>query len=329
MSNGDVHGHTPDTANGTGIAASRDSEKANTMRRSGSYTSIGVDSDIEKEDEVGELHSPHFKPTERVDDSDCGGRGTKSVMPRPTLARSRSREKLDEILRDQEASDKLFEKDVESELETMIREATLAKEALVGNMDSKSEMRRNASQMLLTEMLDLGVPTPRMRHASSSDSIPDQGGSVEQCILEAKPVSVQAMHKGRIGSRDDLGDDSFHSVNSTGSNSGDDAAPHTMEEIIAVCINKVCKRRKFGLGNIWIVHDERLVCAPTYQTVATSSEKLQFFGDRCREMTFARGEGLPGRTWETLEAMWEANVQRLSLEQYPRLEIAKACGVKT
>ena len=33
------------------------------------------------------------------------------------------------------------------------------------------------------------------------------------------------------------------------------------------------------------------------QTVTTSSEKLQFFGDRCREITFSFGEGMPGRTW--------------------------------
>ena len=111
---------------------------------------------------------------------------------------------------------------------------------------------------------------------------------------------------------------SVHSHRSQGSDAALDDGVHAMEEVIAVCINKVCRRRKFGLGNIWVVQDARLVCAPTYQTVATESEKLQFFGDRCREITFALGEGLPGRTWRTQEAAWERNVQVCMLRETER-----------
>ena len=179
---------------------------------------------------------------------------------------------------------------------------------------------------ILTDILDLGIYStsvlPYILKKSASNNSFEEGAPVSVCDIPIK----KELGSLEVGSN--MKDTSLHSKNSLGSQSGDEG-PMAMEEIIALCINKVCRRLKFQLGNIWIVHEDRLVCAPSYQTVHTSSsEKMQFFGDRCREMTFELGEGLPGRTWQTKTEVWEGNVQQLSDLEFPRLEVAKACDVK-
>jgi hypothetical protein len=293
------------------------------MHRAGSESSIGQDSDACLDDvdyvrdEIPRTGSP----------------------PRAALKRSGSREKLESMLGDQHIRDQLYQKDATQVLEDMIGEATQAKEEIA----SARTMIPVASKLdMLSELLEIGHsngPTsPRAGPAAGalSSGCPVKSSNDHPVIHEADPVSVASLRASnsdgqlpRSHSASNLRDDSWHSKGSNGESTGEDDGPASMEEIIAVCINKVCRRRKFGLGNIWIVQGNRLVCAPTYQTVATLSEKLQFFGDRCREITFAPGEGMPGRTWTTVTEQWVVNVQDLTLAEYPRLEIAKACGVQT
>jgi putative methionine-R-sulfoxide reductase with GAF domain len=102
-----------------------------------------------------------------------------------------------------------------------------------------------------------------------------------------------------------------------------------VEETLAMCVNKVCRKKKIGLGNIWMVEDDRLVLSPTFQAVASDSQKLLEFGVHCRKITFSMGQGLPGRTWATMKEQWVENVQDFTVDKYPRLEIAKACGIQT
>ena len=45
-------------------------------------------------------------------------------------------------------------------------------------------------------------------------------------------------------------------------------------------------------------------------------------------VTFAKGVGVPGRAWASGNVEFAANVQALPIDKYPRLELAKTCGIK-
>ena len=45
-------------------------------------------------------------------------------------------------------------------------------------------------------------------------------------------------------------------------------------------------------------------------------------------VTFAKGKGVPGRAWASGAVEFAPNVQALTIEQYPRLELAKNAGIK-
>ena len=47
-----------------------------------------------------------------------------------------------------------------------------------------------------------------------------------------------------------------------------------------------------------------------------------------KDMSFAKGQGLPGRAWASGNVEFAPNVQALSVDKYPRLELAKSCGIK-
>jgi len=44
--------------------------------------------------------------------------------------------------------------------------------------------------------------------------------------------------------------------------------------------------------------------------------------------TFAKGQGVPGRAWESGSVEFAPNVQDLGADKYPRLDLAKSCGIK-
>lgn len=100
-----------------------------------------------------------------------------------------------------------------------------------------------------------------------------------------------------------------------------------MESIIAKCVSTLCHDAQ-ALGNIWVPVNGRLQTSSICAQWTKDKEGLQFFGERCREMTFERGEGMPGRAWKTGQAEWVPDVQTLEASDYPRLEIAQACGVR-
>lgn len=99
------------------------------------------------------------------------------------------------------------------------------------------------------------------------------------------------------------------------------------ESIIAKCVSSLCHKSQ-ALGNIWVPVNGRLQTSTICSQFTGDEEGLAFFGERCREMTFDKGEGLPGRAWKTGQWEWVCDVQELSPEDYPRLDIAKACGVR-
>ena len=45
-------------------------------------------------------------------------------------------------------------------------------------------------------------------------------------------------------------------------------------------------------------------------------------------VTFAKGVGVPGRAWASGAVEFAPNVQDLPVDKYPRLELAKSCGIQ-
>jgi len=201
-------------------------------------SSLGVDSDAHKS-ETGEANK------DDVEEDLAWYAG-------PSLRRTNSRDQLNMLLDDEKQTQKLFQQDASKVLEKLLGEATAAKEALADNPSRKA-----SKGGMLADMLEIGgAPKILLRSGGSGErlnhlrSVSSLGKFDEMLPVdtldEAAPICVASLK--RPGSSDSLnersGDNSHHSVASLNFNESEaDDAPTAMEEIIAVCINRVCKVR--------------------------------------------------------------------------------------
>jgi PAS domain S-box-containing protein len=88
-------------------------------------------------------------------------------------------------------------------------------------------------------------------------------------------------------------------------------------------LQAICNHLEWQCGALWMVdtHQDRLTCVATWR--ATPS--LDSFARETRELTFARGIGLPGRVWQSGRAAWIENV--LDDDNFPRARLARAAGL--
>lgn len=150
-----------------------------------------------------------------------------------------------------------------------------------------------------------------MARSSSQDRISQFSGMV-------RSTSLDRMSQLSVDSGDrTLKDTSLHgSAGGDPSGHGWAKGERSMERLIAETVSQVAKKRKLGLSNIWIPDSGRMVTAKVFQKLTTgSSEGLQFFGERCAEMNFKFGEGLPGRVWELGQVEWVPDVTQLTREE--------------
>ena len=73
---------------------------------------------------------------------------------------------------------------------------------------------------------------------------------------------------------------------------------------------------------VWKVDGDVLVCDK-----AGSSGPAAWL-DGCESVKFLKGQAVPGRAWASGEVEFAPNVQSLTVDKYPRLELAKSCGIK-
>src|SRR5262245_55301916 len=93
----------------------------------------------------------------------------------------------------------------------------------------------------------------------------------------------------------------------------------TLDEAATGILQAICDALGWAHGAMWIIDRaaECLRCARTWNPPATS---LPEFVQISREITFARGVGLPGRVWASGEPVWIPDV---TLDQnFPRARIA-------
>jgi PAS domain S-box-containing protein len=98
----------------------------------------------------------------------------------------------------------------------------------------------------------------------------------------------------------------------------------TIEEAARRVIAALAGAGGWDAGLLWLVDEaeDRLVLLEGWQ--APDGTGGDFLGPS-RRFTFRRGEGLPGRTWQLVEAAWVVNV--VEAEHYPRASLAARSGL--
>jgi two-component system cell cycle sensor histidine kinase/response regulator CckA len=101
----------------------------------------------------------------------------------------------------------------------------------------------------------------------------------------------------------------------------------TLAEAGAGILRAICESLDWQAGVLWILDRERdaLRCVEIWRP---SDVELGAFERVTREMTFARGVGLPGEVWASGRAMWHRDVTTLAEPRFPRLAHATAAGVR-
>jgi len=103
------------------------------------------------------------------------------------------------------------------------------------------------------------------------------------------------------------------------------AGSWTLDEASCAILQTIASIGDWVLSGIW-VHDEaigKLRCRAFWHAGAP---KLQKFGEFSKTIAFGRGEGLPGRVWESNEPAWIRDVTRD--KNFPRASVAREAGLR-
>ena len=73
---------------------------------------------------------------------------------------------------------------------------------------------------------------------------------------------------------------------------------------------------------VWKPDGDKLV-----PDIAASSGPAAWL-EGCKSVSFSKGQGVPGRAWASGAVEFAPNVQDLPVDKYPRLELAKSCGIQ-
>ena len=97
---------------------------------------------------------------------------------------------------------------------------------------------------------------------------------------------------------------------------------------LELSLRKICEATGWDYGEAWIPSAEgsQLERSPAWYT---QSSDLYPFREASNHLRFARGQGLSGRVWATLQAEWIPNVCQVSESEFLRVQVAKAVGLKS
>jgi PAS domain S-box-containing protein len=99
----------------------------------------------------------------------------------------------------------------------------------------------------------------------------------------------------------------------------------TLAEAAPQLLKAVCDIAGWDLGAMWLIdHDAGLLrCADIWSAPSLNAAE---FAARCREMTFARGVGLPGRVWANAKTHWIPDI--VVDPNFPRAPFAAQAGLR-
>ncbi len=98
----------------------------------------------------------------------------------------------------------------------------------------------------------------------------------------------------------------------------------SLDEATPKILQAVCEGLGWELGALWVVdpQTDSLRCIETWNKPVL---EVAEFGALSRERTFARGEGLPGRVWESMQPAWIEDVATNG--NFPRTASAERAGL--
>ena len=100
----------------------------------------------------------------------------------------------------------------------------------------------------------------------------------------------------------------------------------TPDEAMRICLEEICLHTDWPVGHVNVLSADRrgLVSAGIWHV--RSERDMAPFRDATERLSFAPGEGLPGRALEARRPVW---VRDLSQEDWPRRDVAEAAGVRS
>jgi len=103
------------------------------------------------------------------------------------------------------------------------------------------------------------------------------------------------------------------------------ALQSTVDTPLNACLREICAHTGWVLGEAWTCDRKtgRLVAAH----LRASNDRLRAFIGASEEVSFAPGEGLPGRVFSTRKREWIPDVAAVPAERYLRLSHARAAGI--
>lgn len=98
-----------------------------------------------------------------------------------------------------------------------------------------------------------------------------------------------------------------------------------MDDALESTVRLVCESTRWAFGEAWApsVDGSELVCVQSW----AEEEGLDGFRLASQPARFRRGEGLPGRVWESLKPEWQSDVWRLHPAEFPRKSAAQDAGL--
>lgn len=94
---------------------------------------------------------------------------------------------------------------------------------------------------------------------------------------------------------------------------------------------KVCMVADWPFGEVWIPNatETALVMSNVWYGGLNPDRDRLLFHEMSQDFAFQRGQGLPGRVWQSTRPEWQEDVSSLSRDVYLRADVAKRCNFKT
>ncbi len=94
---------------------------------------------------------------------------------------------------------------------------------------------------------------------------------------------------------------------------------------LELLVTNICEIADWPIGEVWLPDMDK-PCLYRVSAYHTDAPGIETFAVQSREFRFKKGEGLPGRVWESRKTAWVPDVTKDA--NFPRKNIALACGIK-
>lgn len=101
---------------------------------------------------------------------------------------------------------------------------------------------------------------------------------------------------------------------------------NAVETTISKVLQVICEDLGWDFGGIWSLEREPQMLLPQ-QTWYSHTPELHAFAEVSSETSFANGEGLPGRVWQSRQPAWIFDIEKDS--NFPRVSIASSSGLRS